>query len=146
MEPEGNTRFSIDDINNNDSDNTFNSEEKAVTLPPKTQGYGQEGNRTETRRSDADQRDESVRLRDRSSGGTSGSCDPGDIERLSEGLASEQHGDYERGSKAEQRAVGNQIISNAKKHRLYIEPSQTKQYGERIIRAFRGEYCIHQRG
>ena len=60
MEPEGNTRFSIDDIDNNNGDNTFNSEEKAVTLPPKTQGYGQEGNRTETRRSDADQRNESL--------------------------------------------------------------------------------------
>ena len=52
-------------------------------------------------------------------------------ERLSEGLATEQDGDYERGSRAEQRAVGNQIISNAKKHSLFVEPSQARQYGER---------------
>lgn len=95
----------------------------------------QEPNQTrygrETERDSVERRSVGDRLREESAGAASGSGDRGDLERLSEGLATEQYGDNVGGSRTQQEEAGNHIIGNAKAHGLFIPLNETRGYGER---------------
>lgn len=86
----------------------------------------------EAERDNTVQRTVSSGLREQPAGEAPRSGDGVDIVVLGNGLSPEQLGDYEKGSRAEQEAVGNQIIENAKQNGVFIERSSLNNYGQRV--------------
>ena len=78
------------------------------------QGNVGAGNRGNAGGLDADRRTTGSGLRETPAADASGSGDTGDIERLSEGLATERPDNNEGGSRTQQEEAGHQIIENAK--------------------------------
>lgn len=109
--------------------------EQPAGEPIKVNGDEQvEGNiaAQEAERDNAEQRPVGAGLREEPAGEAPRGGDGVDIVVLGEGLRPERLGDFEKGSRAEQEAVGNQIIENAKRNGVFIERSAQKDFGKRI--------------
>ena len=105
---------------------------KDVTLPSENgSGYGRERNQREAERAESEQRPEGSGLRAESARAAQRSGDTSDIDRLAEGVASEQLDDNERRPRHQQEEAGDRIIANAKAAGWYIVPSSTRELGER---------------
>ena len=97
-----------------------------VTEPQATEDHGQ------TERPETDERDTGDRLRDAVPSGAQRGDSGVDIGSLAEGLAAEQSGDRSRSQRADEEAVGHQIIENAKKGGVFIDRSTLNSFGERV--------------
>lgn len=97
-----------------------------VTEPQATEDHGQ------TERTETDRRDTGDRLRDAVPSGAQRGDSGVDIGSLAEGLAAEQSGDRGRSQRADEEAVGHQIIDNAKKSGVFIDRSTLNSFGERV--------------
>lgn len=97
-----------------------------VTEPQATEDHGQ------TERTETDRRDTGDRLRDAVPSGAQRGDSGVDIGSLAEGLAAERSGDRGRSQRADEEAVGHQIIDNAKKSGVFIDRSTLNSFGERV--------------
>ena len=97
-----------------------------VTEPQATEDHGQ------TERTETDRRDTGDRLRDAVPSGAQRGDSGVDIGSLAEGLAAERSGDRSRSQRADEEAVGHQIIENAKKSGVFIDRSTLNSFGERV--------------
>lgn len=89
-------------------------------------------NNGQTERTDIDRRDTGDRLRDAVHSGAQRGDSGVDIGSLAEGLAAERSGDRGRSQRADEEAVGHQIIENAKKSGVFIDRSTLNSFGERV--------------